>query len=435
MFLFDLAIKCNPNQFRCSSSVCIESWKRCDNKHDCPNGLDERFCGHRSIRCQQNQFRCKSGHCVDRRKVCDGINDCPSKDDEDNCVFKIQNSVKIPVQCKPSQMLCNETEKCISITKMCDGHKDCPRGEDERYCSLINFQVHSYNRWSVCRPNQYQCKSGECILTSKVCNGIIDCSSREDEQNCWSKPVQEWFRPCHSSEYQCKKGECISKTKLCNGHQDCSNGKDEFYCSSRTNRYAIRWFCRPNEFSCKLGECIDIGKRCDGRDDCSNKRDEFLCSNKKKNSNPRYVKNRCPRFYYRCSTGECIPYSAWCDGKVDCEDGKDERMCGKGGITYKLYSPKKPKATILLEKPPKKRLLRRNRYFDYKPNRRLGLARIPSTNIIRHQLTSSTLKRTEAVCGVNQWKCLQENRCIEKQQRCDGIYDCGDCSDEVDCGK
>lgn len=38
-------------------------------------------------------------------------------------------------------------------------------------------------------------------------------------------------------------------------------------------------------------------------------------------------------------------------------------------------------------------------------------------------------------CTASQFKCASEGRCISNMYHCDGVFDCDDHSDEVDCRK
>lgn len=77
---------------------------------------------------------------------------------------------------------------------------------------------------------------------------------------------------------------------------------------------------------------------------------------------------------FRCRNGECLMMSRYCNGQVDCSDGSDEDMC-----TQVTTTPK--------------------------------------------------------TCEYNQFKCVDDSKCIDQKLRCDMNYDCVDKSDESDCNQ
>ena len=146
-------------------------------------------------------------------------------------------------------------------------------------------------------------------------------------------------------------------------------------------------------------------KVCNNWNDCPNREDERNCWPKQVN---RWF---CQSHEYKCKSGECVLKSAWCDGKVDCKDGDDELFCKKKRITYKVYQPMNRKAIIILEKLHKKKIRKHNRKFN------------------------SNKEHIQNNCAINQWSCIKSKYCIEISKRCNGIFDCNDCSDEANCGE
>ena len=70
-------ISCAPGDFRCPRAwVCVSPSQLCDAVTDCPGGEDERNC---PDQCSDFEFRCRGGQCVDSWRQCDGRADCPDR--------------------------------------------------------------------------------------------------------------------------------------------------------------------------------------------------------------------------------------------------------------------------------------------------------------------------------------------------------------------
>lgn len=106
---------------KCTSGECISLELKCNHRHDCPDGSDERDCskfnmhhGFQSVVplllcvggayhnsristvCGHGQFKCRNGQCIDERRKCDSHPDCADRSDEEGCHSKTQQQWHLP---------------------------------------------------------------------------------------------------------------------------------------------------------------------------------------------------------------------------------------------------------------------------------------------------------------------------------------------------
>ncbi|XP_069038470.1 sortilin-related receptor [Lepisosteus oculatus] len=298
--------------------------------------------------------------------------------------YHMQNHtcVKAEHSCLPSQYRCSNGN-CISSIWQCDSDNDCGDMSDEQGCPTTS-----------CDPDvQFRCvSSGSCIPLAFKCDHEDDCGDNSDENDCES-------HQCREDEFKCARGVCIHATWRCDGDNDCRDWSDEANCTTGHHT------CEADSFQCRTGHCIPQRWVCDGDDDCQDGSDE----------DPKHCAgDHCKGF--KCSNGTCLPATRHCDGREDCPGGADEQNC-------------EPLCT---------------RYMDFVcRSRRQCLFQSMVCDGVRHcedgsdedagYAGCSTQPEFEKTCDPSNFRCAN-GMCVSLEWKCDGMDDCGDYSDEANCG-
>ncbi|KAL5291451.1 Vgr family protein [Megaselia abdita] len=284
---------------------------------------------------------------------------------------------------------------CLTLSRRCNGKIDCKDGsdEDEDICGKAQKKP--------CAVSEFTCLDGSCISIDERCDKNFDCPDRSDEQHC---DKFDQSTKCQKNQFKCDSGQCIYTTGLCDGIEDCNDGSDEKDCGKKPI------VCGKDMFQCTVGSCIPKSWECDGKLDCTDASDEHT----------ECYSRDCPANSFKCHLGKCIPKSLECDDHDDCGDNSDEKDCDKSG---------------------KRKIICGEDEFDIygEPTK----FQCPSDPTICLDMKSRCNKTAECPkgedeqgcsgCGINEFQCVKDKKCIADMFECDGQPDCEDASDEKDC--
>ncbi|PAA85960.1 hypothetical protein BOX15_Mlig009194g3 [Macrostomum lignano] len=265
-----------------------------------------------------------------------------------------------------------------------------------------------------CRSNQFACLDGTCISSDGQCDGKKDCPSGEDEMDCSSEVVDRFFE-CNSGGTHLQR---ISWSRLCDHKVDCSTGLDEADCQFSP--------CKANEFQCeRTKECIPNEQRCNGISSCQDLTDEQNCET-------------CNGF--QCLSGRCIPNGLVNDTQVDCPGSllEDEAMtclrannCTRGEDVIDPGSRKFPDCP---DSQWERCMLNHVKCFPRRDacvfdRRQFGKQVCPNMEHLRSCVGD------RAGFGCRRLFQCPSGYCIPVYRLCDGVQDCSDGADEIDCSE
>ena len=417
--------------------------------------------------------------------VCDGYEHCDDGSDEHNCTVTdstvytcthyggmvwYNKTLTVPIhnytRCSVLGLKYFDIDK---TSPYCLEHLDQTNCSDiERvggYCE-VNGYMSTVSKYMVCKEkdentNEFiqlcddgfnnQCVSPRencTIHKHRMCDGVKDCSDGSDEVHDTCELMSDQFNFTCTRRFQPQRGDdSIPVSWIRDRVKDCMNGEDEYddlwpFCSDKRKEIVMPNKPCQNLFRCQgeSDEYVRFDKLCDGVDSCENGLENYVCTIAR--DFPPIDKN-FKRIINTAARDVCIITES-----TICETKEFKRPWGD------VFGEMKMKLSVPTTKVNCNRLFGENYFYLscmdlclesdiicplYTEIRKLEYDSCPgqyphrSYTIANNSFLTFVEKSEGGLYHQNFYKC-NNSRCIEYNQVCDLVDDCGDMSDELNCG-
>ena len=308
---------------------------KCDGIRHCDDSSDEIGCN-----CAEDEFICQCykhnppscafhSACIPSERYHDGRWDCTDGSDETPFVSNVQcGDCDVTLRRLNNISECNKTGLTLCDNSTCYKTRSLDFNGNSNKSDVICASYCS-NTSSSCQI-PFQCSDGSLILASQFCNNVSDCPDHSDET------VDQPGFKCNNSSLTC----VLPQINLYDNLAQCDNGRD---------------LCHGND----CVECLDkrllisLSQVCDGEFDCYDLSDECFCLSRfdtfnvhsdcikfflsDKNFPPKAIcsynlftaeiSNHESHYSNYCQTKHGIIEPSVCDDRPECSDYSDECNC------------------------------------------------------------------------------------------------------------
>ena len=471
----ECADKCKDDKRDCETSQQFDGSRdhvTCNDKCDKANCKDESNC---------NEYRygvsCSVDVYVPVHKICDGSKDCIEESDERGCVVTddtVNKCRKMMEDKSVGTVPIHNYTRCAVLkegTRYCLDYSDQTNCTDEKRiggkCKINGF-MSSVSKYVVCaelekdkklcddksEENCHISKHEDCkIHKHRMCDGVYDCSDDSDETDeiCTELHELNCTRRFNLNLGDRKEGKSIPSSWIMDNETDCMDGEDEdaaswkdLLCPGEIKqlRDDLENKACQDVFKCPgSNKFVPLKKLCDGVESCGENAENDIC--------------RISRDFPDIK--KIAPYNK--DKKRDvCIGSKCEVQ--KFGRQWEQGIPFGVTETELLV--PTSRVSCKNLFGDYylflscmdlclESDAVCPLETLRSENLSHNSCAGQyrdriyTILNNKQLTFVNKTQingiyhqeflqCSEKNStCIEYNQVCDTVDDCGDMSDEINC--
>jgi hypothetical protein len=336
----------------------------------------------------------------------------------------------------------------------------------------------------MCSAEQFKCKDGLCIANNWKCDDTIDCLDGSDEDNCTAPPRKLFLLPFNVPAL-IPRSQTISADSriadpeprpdnLCSDLGNCSfsdNLEDNLLALTGPSEEIVLMYgknCFGPKFICLSGLCIDLNKQCNGVYDCqADDSDETNCSLAMYS-----VTSRQPDLSWKDDSSSLVTWSStsrYLDttytvltttpgSSLATNSSTEAELMNKSTtLTLPLYETPLPTmsspaiynatgsvsmhgVTTLAQEQDSctgprfichnKKCFPLTSHCNGIRDCEDGFDELNCTSI--HVFNTEKVSFKQSFCSINQLSC-NDGTCIEKYRKCDGILDCKSGVDEENC--